>query len=495
MPSILRKIKTKHVSLLLAFIVIALFYTNCGGEFHTLDVTAQNLASKNPAGSSAGTDTDNNLNNSDSNLPAATEIGLSVANITIKQGEQAEFEIKIASAKNESITIEYETLDNTAIKGSDYKEQKSSVVIAAGSTSVKIKISTLANSLLKSVKEFRLKTIAKMNTLTESVTAIAQLQPNTALFYPKKLVSGPTYISQNCVITAQDTVKCWSNSTSVIAIAGLTGVKDIAIGQFHTCVVTSQNTVKCWGDNNYGQLGNRTTTPSSVPVDVFGVSNVKSIAAGFQHTCALLQTGTVMCWGHADALELGVFSQELAKDNTHISSTAVAVPDLNNITEIIVGGYSSCAISSQHVVKCWGFNGSGTLTTYLVGNNFLQAIEIDNFSKSKQFSIGWESSCFVNDQGSVVCQSIQPRETSYQKNLFPGYEKVQYVSTGLGLTCILTAQNKAVCTYYSSGTLIQVSNLDDVKTLTTSCALTNAGIVKCFTGGNTTLTAIEITGI
>jgi alpha-tubulin suppressor-like RCC1 family protein len=59
------------------------------------------------------------------------------------------------------------------------------------------------------------------------------------------------------------------------------------------------------GYNADGQLGNGTTTDSSVPVPVTGITNATAVAAGYNDTCAVLNGGSVQCWGDNDNAQLG----------------------------------------------------------------------------------------------------------------------------------------------------------------------------------------------
>jgi alpha-tubulin suppressor-like RCC1 family protein len=83
-------------------------------------------------------------------------------------------------------------------------------------------------------------------------------------------------------------------------------VTAIGLGAQHACAV-EQGGLQCWGDNGTGQLGNNSTTISSVPVAVVGLgpqSGVTAVAAGFHHTCAVVSRG-VRCWGYNDHGQLG----------------------------------------------------------------------------------------------------------------------------------------------------------------------------------------------
>ena len=96
----------------------------------------------------------------------------------------------------------------------------------------------------------------------------------------------------------------------------------------YTCALTTTGQAYCWGLNNQGQLGNNSTTNSRIPVAVqmpAGVS-FQSIAAGYYHTCALTTTGQAYCWGQGSIGQLGNNSTTDSSIPLAVSSVGVNVP-------------------------------------------------------------------------------------------------------------------------------------------------------------------------
>ncbi len=125
-----------------------------------------------------------------------------------------------------------------------------------------------------------------------------------------------------CAALATGGVKCWgqddsgevgdgtfspTNRLKPVNVLGLTdAVVAITAGNAHTCVLTKLGGVKCWGTNNHGQLGDGTTIARNTPVNVVGLQQgVKAIGAGYEHTCAVLTSGAIVCWGDNPAGQLG----------------------------------------------------------------------------------------------------------------------------------------------------------------------------------------------
>src|SRR5579871_1184088 len=127
----------------------------------------------------------------------------------------------------------------------------------------------------------------------------------------------------------------------------------------HSLLLRADGTVWACGDNEFGQLGQGTTTDSDIPVKVKGpggvgfLSNIIAIAAGNFHNMALCANGTVFTWGRNSHGQLGL-------GDTNDRFFPVQAPG-NNIFAIACGGYHSLLIAVDGSVYACGYNGDGQL--------------------------------------------------------------------------------------------------------------------------------------
>jgi alpha-tubulin suppressor-like RCC1 family protein len=154
----------------------------------------------------------------------------------------------------------------------------------------------------------------------------------------------------------------YEGSLVPVSVFGLdSGVAGIAVGIFHACAWKLNGEAWCWGENSSGQLGDGTQINSPLPVQVTGLGGgVTAVAAGGSHTCAVLVGGDVKCWGGNDFGQLG-------DGSTSARFAPVSVTGLGgSAAGLAAGGGHTCVLLQGGAVECWGGNGSGQLGN---GNN------------------------------------------------------------------------------------------------------------------------------
>jgi len=209
-----------------------------------------------------------------------------------------------------------------------------------------------------------------------------------------------------CAVLSDTTVDCWgvvsASSTSgpvflltPFAVSGLSGATAVSAGAFHACALLADTTVRCWGDNEFGELGDGTTTDSLIPVAVAGIGaltngnhavcvratdNVGNVSDG--SACATLTVGVT---NHAPVgasdtysvnqgndLAVPVASGVLANDTdpdagTTLSAIIVAGPTHGTLTLASNGSFSFTPVADYSGSDTFFYRASdGSLTSNLV---------------------------------------------------------------------------------------------------------------------------------
>ena len=197
---------------------------------------------------------------------------------------------------------------------------------------------------------------------------------------PQAVIGGLKFVSldvgyyHTCGLTSRGAAYCWgyngygelgdgtttdSEDDGPQAVIGGLEFASISSGYLFTCGLTSGGAAYCWGFNDYGQLGDGTTTGSEDdgPQAVIGGLKFASLSAdSYYHTCGLTSRGAAYCWGYNGRGELG--------DGTTTDSDEdgpQAVIGGLKFASIQTGGYHTCGLTSRGAAYCWGANGDGQL--------------------------------------------------------------------------------------------------------------------------------------
>lgn len=147
---------------------------------------------------------------------------------------------------------------------------------------------------------------------------------------------------------------------------------EISAGGNHTCAVDNDTYIYCWGNNEYGQLGDMSTTNFSYPVMVDATIDIEllKVSAGGNHTCAIEPVdgdvdlgafGSVWCWGNNAKGQIGINGAAPYYNDVQEVGFADGVPFGVPFYKVSAGGNHTCAIDLAHRVWCWGYNYHGQL--------------------------------------------------------------------------------------------------------------------------------------
>jgi alpha-tubulin suppressor-like RCC1 family protein len=232
-------------------------------------------------------------------------------------------------------------------------------------------------------------------TVTDGYSQTSNTATVTITVRPFGAISISAGGEHTCAVMVDHTARCWGRNTyfgrygqlgnntttnsSVPAkvvdpadtTTALGGIASISAGTGTTCAVMTDSTARCWGNNTNGALGNNTTTDSLVAATVVdpadttqALSGIASITAGVTVTCALMTDSTARCWGNNTYGQLGNNTNTNSSVPVTVVDPADTTQALGGIASITSGANHACALMTDSTARCWGFNAYGQL-----GNN------------------------------------------------------------------------------------------------------------------------------
>tara|TARA_B110001452_G_scaffold107827_1_gene89405 strand:- start:4607 stop:6436 length:1830 start_codon:yes stop_codon:yes gene_type:complete len=181
-------------------------------------------------------------------------------------------------------------------------------------------------------------------------------------------------VSHTCILMDDGGIMCWgrdnvgqlgngeSNPTAyapasdTILPEGRVAM-DLSVGNEHACAILDNGSAVCWGMNNYGQLGDNSTTNAKSPTFVHLPNGTKAtkISSGSAHTCATIDNGSLYCWGHNKNSRLGIGT------SGGVHTIPMFVSANQSIVEISASAEHTCVLSENGSISCWGRNNYGQL--------------------------------------------------------------------------------------------------------------------------------------
>lgn len=214
---------------------------------------------------------------------------------------------------------------------------------------------------------------------------------------------------QACSVRADGTAWCWgrnnwgqvgdgttTNRPLPTQVGAARDWTTIATGGSTTCGLRgASGELICWGLNYRGQVGDRTTTTRLSPLSITAGVSWSDVSVNYFHTCAIRREGTLWCWGDNAQGQLGDGTRTVALRNRQVGTAS-------NWASVSTGGFHTCATKTDGTLWCWGDNrfgqlGDGTTTGRLT------PVRVGTLSDWSQVSADWSHTCAVRALGEARC--------------------------------------------------------------------------------------------
>jgi alpha-tubulin suppressor-like RCC1 family protein len=219
----------------------------------------------------------------------------------------------------------------------------------------------------------------------------------------------------------------------------------VSAGYDHTCGVTAAGDAYCWGTNEWGQLGDGSSTNQISPVLVGGRLSFSAVSTGLQYTCGVTAGGAAYCWGRNGIGQLGD-----GTTNEHLAP--VPVSGGLSFTTVVAGTVHTCGVTTAGAAYCWGSNGGGEVGDGSTTSR-LAPVPVAGGVSFVGVGVGSRHSCGLTLPGTAYCWGTNeigelgdgtqdPRLTPVPVAGGVSFASVQVSSSH---TCGITTEGRAYC--------------------------------------------------
>jgi alpha-tubulin suppressor-like RCC1 family protein/outer membrane protein OmpA-like peptidoglycan-associated protein len=217
-------------------------------------------------------------------------------------------------------------------------------------------------------------------------------------------------------------------------------------GTYSACGVGADSKAYCWGRNNNGQLGNNSTTSSSVPVQVNDGANSsgtwKNVVASYNGTCGIGSDDKAYCWGADNEGQLGNGTGASGSTGRATTPVLVQLPAGVLVQKLAADNqaFHFCALSTVDTAYCWGGNWEGQLgINSTTASNVPVTVQLGALAAGtpRMITVGNETSYMVSDFGTPtapVYTADSPPTTATVGTAYAGYTFTASGSTPITFT-------------------------------------------------------------